>query len=65
MRNLQTATVKICASDRRLYAMVKFRIEHRLMNIEQAIRLLRSELCDKEYFELVGREHLIGLYKSN
>lgn len=65
MQRNQPAAIKVCADDKRLYGMVRFRIEQKIMNLDQAIRLLRSELVDKEYFDLIGREDFIRSVKLN
>jgi hypothetical protein len=52
-------TVVISETDKRLYEVVKYRFDNKLLSINGCIRVLRSVVSDREYFEQVGKHEFL------
>ncbi len=51
--------VVISETDKRLYEVVKYRFDNKLLSINGCIRVLRSVVSDREYFEQVGKHEFL------
>jgi hypothetical protein len=52
-------TVVISETDKRLYEVVRYRFNNKLLSINGCIRVLRSVVSDREYFEQVGKHEFL------
>jgi hypothetical protein len=52
-------TVVISETDKRLYEVVKYRFDNKLLSINGCIRVLRSVVSDRDYFEQVGKHEFL------
>jgi hypothetical protein len=56
-------TVKLNETDKRLYEVVRYRFDNKLISVNGCIRMLRSIVSDREYFEQVGRDEFLRSLK--
>jgi hypothetical protein len=52
-------TLTINETDKRLYDVVRYRFENKLLSINGCIRVLRSVVSDREYFEQIGKHEFL------
>jgi hypothetical protein len=57
------STAKITDEDKRLYEVVRYRFDNKLISVNGCIRMLRSIVSDREYFEKVGRDEFLRSLK--
>ena len=56
-------TAKLTDEDKRLYDVVRYRFDNKLISVNGCIRMLRSIVSDREYFEKVGRDEFLRSLK--
>ena len=56
-------TLTLTESDKRLYEVVRYRFDNKLISVNGCIRMLRSIVSDREYFEKVGRDEFLRSLK--
>lgn len=56
-------TVKLTEEDKRLYDVVRYRFDNKLISINGCVRMLRSIVSDREYFDNVGRDEFLRSLK--
>jgi hypothetical protein len=57
------STAKLTDEDKRLYDVVRYRFDNKLISVNGCIRMLRSIVSDREYFEKVGRDEFLRSLK--
>lgn len=57
------STAKLTDEDKRLYEVVRYRFDKKLISVNGCIRMLRSIVSDREYFEKVGRDEFLRSLK--
>jgi|688.fasta_scaffold275931_2 hypothetical protein len=57
------STAKLTDEDKRLYEVVRYRFDNKLISVNGCIRMLRSIVSDREYFEKVGRDEFLRSLK--
>ena len=56
-------TLTLTESAKRLYEVVRYRFDNKLISVNGCIRMLRSIVSDREYFEQVGRDEFLRSLK--
>jgi hypothetical protein len=56
-------TVKLTEEDKRLYDVVRYRFDNKLISVNGCVRMLRSIVSDREYFDNVGRDEFLRSLK--
>jgi hypothetical protein len=57
------STAKLTDEDKRLYEVVRYRFDNKLISVNGCIRMLRSIVSDREYFEKIGRDEFLRSLK--
>jgi hypothetical protein len=57
------STAKLTDEDKRLYEVVRYRFDNKLISVNGCIRMLRSIVSDREYFEKFGRDEFLRSLK--